>query len=144
MKKFNKYGANHKNITKLSGIGWFYKDDTAEGFSYQASQWLDKDSFKLAVKMNDTIKSGVEKMKTHFDSKEHMIKELLDDLHRSIKWWNGYHNLGDRNFGKNYEISLNESVIGCLVSICSCIYILTEEGVIKNDNYNGMLYQYEK
>ena len=139
MKKFNKYGAGHRNQPSnlnLATIGWFYKDDTADGFALACSNYDNPQLFKELNQLHDSIS------KIYDELGKISISEHLSELNRAIKWWTEHHDAVGRPKNKvvNWEVSPNTRT--ALYSICTTIQYLTHIGYIKNDNYNGMMFQY--
>jgi hypothetical protein len=127
---------------KMTAFGAYYKDLDDDGVSIQFST------------LNDPKPGFTEFMYTHMaETKDDMIKdvrngslttaEIHEQLKQAIRAFN-YKNFGThkRPAGQN---KFKTDVLKCMqeiVVIISDIWALTELGVIKNDNYNGMQFMY--
>tara|TARA_R110002126_G_scaffold204277_4_gene351684 strand:+ start:457 stop:942 length:486 start_codon:yes stop_codon:yes gene_type:complete len=127
---------------KITAFGAYYKDLDDDGVSIQLSS------------LNDPKPGFTEFMHTHMaETKDDMIKdvrngslttaEIHEQLKQAIRAFNykvyGSHKRGDGL----HKVKID--VLKCMqeiVVIISDIWALTELGVIKNDNYNGMQFGY--
>ena len=138
MKKFNKYGAAHKNqmlinagMTDLQMISCFYKNDGNDGiglsqFDPEGAQLTLDACVNMHKHAMDMIKSGqltIEQYKA--DLFEQLTTELIPFLKNST----------NKNSTEYYQAQA--------LTYCD-IYALEQLGVIQSDEYNGMNYAYAK
>lgn len=145
-----------KQTPVLSLIGFYYKSKDDDGFGISVSD-LNPEIFEFFVDVFNLIQMEWERQKTEMESGKFygLYKELLEktidfernSLNEEISNWyklNGFTN-GIQPLGNtyvNWEISPRTQPT--LIKILRSIYILTEVGEIKNDNYNGLNFMYSQ
>ena len=144
MKKYNKYGANHKNqllidagMTDLQMISCFYNNEGDDGIAisnYQpelASSILDS-CVKMHKNAMNMIQAGTLTIE-HY--KAGMLEQLNNELIPYLK--------PNRVFRDDAENPSEDKVRARILTYCD-IYALEQLGVIPSDEYNGMHYAYAK
>ena len=144
MKKYNKYGANHKNqllidagMTDLQMIGCFYNNEGDDGIAilnYQpelASSILDS-CVKMHKNAMNMIQAGTLTIE-HY--KADMLEQLNNELIPYLK--------PNRVWRDDSEKDSDEYYRAKILTYCD-IYALEQLGVIPSDEYNGMNYAYAK
>jgi hypothetical protein len=133
---------------KLISLGFFYKNDARDGFGAMLS---DSSVCNQEIKNRDSsFNLQLSKIKNgtcpDFKTTDEWIKGLTDQLPAFIKAY--YQELGFSNGLQpltHYDVDFSNRTV-CMLHelIIDNIYILTKLDVIKNDEYNGVLYHYEK
>ena len=129
---------------KILSFGAFYHDDLDDGVSVTFSTFNDpKPGFTEF--MYDNMMEVKDGMIKEIRSGDLTIAEVWDQLHAGIKAFNlksfgTIHRPSGRN---DYKIDILKTM-NELVVIISDIWILTELGQIKNDNFNGMNFMYTR
>ena len=133
---------------KLFSVGYFYKNDARGGFGStlagisECIQQINKHDSSFNLQLSK-IKNG-----THPDFKtmDEWTKCLTDKLPAFIKSY--YEELGFSDGLQpltRYEVDFSNRIV-CMLHelIIDNIYVLTKLDVINNDEYNGVIYHYEK
>lgn len=147
-KLFNEIGIN-----KLVGIGWYYKQDTDNGFGYHVMQF-EKDTWKFTQELHKNCDKAYKKVMYEIENKIGEFKNItLSDFQLDIinqtnsfisEFWKemGFKD-GKQPLKKRIFIDLSKENIGMLVTlICMNIYFISQWGLIPDDEYNGMCYNY--
>lgn len=135
---------NHKLIT----IGFYYKNDIRKGFGSMLSAPDDKpldisnhqESFKKQLGL---IQKGIHpNFKTTGEWSDGLLNQLDEMLPHYYKECGYEDGLQPLKFDiNNFD---NELIQMLHTIIVDNIYVLTQLGTIKNDEYNGISYHYEK
>jgi len=151
MKKFNKYGAAHKNpmhkllidagMTDLQMIGCFYNNEGNDGIAitnYQpelASSILEAcvNMHKNAMNMIQAGTLTIEEYKAEL--LEQLTTELIPYLKPNRVWPEKFRDDSEKDSEEYYRAKI--------LTYCD-IYALEQLGVIPSDEYNGMNYAYAK
>jgi hypothetical protein len=136
------------NNHKLISIGFYYKNDSRLGFGSMLSAPNDK---PLDINIHqETYKKQLDfiKQKSHPDFKtlKDWSDTLLNQLDRFIPEYNKQCGFEDGLQPLKHRIvDFDNKIVQMLHTlITNNIYILTQLGTIKNDQYNGISYHYEK
>jgi hypothetical protein len=138
---------NDKNH-KLISIGFYYKNDSRLGFGSMLSSPDDKpldisihqESFKKQLGL---IQKGIH---PNFKTTQDWADGLLNQLPQFINKYNKECGFEDGLQPLKHRIvDFNNRVVEMLHTIIvDNIYVLTQLGTIKNDEFNGISYHYEK
>ena len=134
-----------KQTKELIGFGTFYRDDKDDGVSINFSK-LNGEPIPGFTKViyDSTVECG-KHMMAEVRSGELTVQDIFAQLKEAIKHYNVicfgtevrpqkmHHNVVLADNGV-----INTELIKMISVIMSDIYVLTELGVIKNDNYNGL------
>ena len=126
---------------KLMSFGAFFKDDCDDGVSIYFHTFKDpKPGFtKMIHEATDMCRR---EMIREYREGVITLKDIWDQLHACI------HNFNIKCFGTSVRpqrANYNIDVIKCMeeiIVIVGNIWVLTELGQIKNDNFNGMSFAY--
>jgi hypothetical protein len=136
------------NNHKLISIGFYYKNDSRLGFGSMLSS---PDNGPLDIKLHqESFKKqlGFIKQKSHPDFKtlKDWSDTLLNQLDRFIPEYNKQCGFEDGLQPLKFrEVDFDNETIRMLHTIIiDNIYVLTQLGTIKNDEFNGISYHYEK
>jgi hypothetical protein len=133
-----------KENVKLSAIGWYYKDNTNDGFSFMINNGQEAFQFyeKLPAIYEESYQSEMKQIKDQYGM-EKLNMSTSVQLKRLIKDYN------DLAFGKVNRLGFNQvgmiitnQMFQIVVKIGLLIYILEKNGKIVSDDFNGMLYTY--
>lgn len=136
--------------TNLIGIGFYYKQDTPDGWSFHAMKkqpmWdfisdIEKDCQRLFELEMTAIKEQSEGYEVSLNDFQ---LDTFNMLHRLIKeFWIGLgYSDGKQPINKNIDVEINEERAQLIMAICIQIFYLSKWDLIPNDNYNGMSYNY--
>lgn len=135
----------------LVGLGWFYKHDTDEGWGIFALEGMPLWDF-----LNDTHKICEETFKQEMKAIENQeegyqinledfqldtmndLKFYIDKFYKLCGFEDGKQPLAQKGFNWN---STDETML-LVRLICVQIYYLTQWGILEDDDFNGMSYQY--
>ena len=147
MKKYNKYGAAHKNathkllidagMTDLQMIGCFYKNEGNDGiglsnFDPKGAQLI----LDACVNMHKNAMNMIQRGELTIEQyKADMLEQLNNELIPYLK--------PNRVFRDDAENPSEDKVRARILTYCD-IYALEQLGVIPSDEYNGMHYAYAK
>jgi hypothetical protein len=143
MKKYNKYGAAHKNqtatnqllmeagMTDLQMISCFYKNEGNDGiglctFESKGAQMLLDTCVNMHNYAMGMIKSGALTLEQY---KSDLLEQLTTELIPTLK--------------SDIDKDSDEYIKANILTYCD-IYALEQLGVIQSDEYNGMNYAYSK
>jgi len=144
MKKFNKYGAAHKNqllidagMTDLQMISCFYKNEGNDGiglsnFDPKGAQLI----LDACVKMHKFATNMIQRGEITIEQyKAELLEQLTTELIPYLK--------PNRVFRDDAENPSEDKIRARILTYCN-IYALEQLGVIQSDEYNGMNYAYAK
>ena len=138
MKKFNKYGAAHKNqmlinagMTDLQMISCLYKNDGNDGIGLSQ---FDPEGAQLTLDACVNMHKGAMNMiqrgeLTIEQYKADMLEQLTTEFIPTLK----------SDIDRDSEMHVRATIL----TYCN-IYALEQLGVIQSDEYNGMNYAYAK
>ena len=133
-----------KDAKKLINFGTYYRDDQDDGVSISFGIYNEPlPGFTQTMYENVTLCGN--HMITDIRNGKDTVESIFSQLITAIKDFN-IEVFGSevRPRNKTYEINLvkdcepNTNLIALMSVIMSDIYVLTELGYIKNDNYNGL------
>lgn len=138
---------NPNDFDKLVSVGYFFKNNTRQGFGSVESKsnskftiYEDREIFEFQLKLIKSNKS--EEFKSIKDFGNKILKHterLISKYYKELGFKDGLQPL------HHYDIDFNNEIVVLLHRlICLNIYFLTRLGKIKNNEFNGMNYQYEK
>jgi hypothetical protein len=136
------------NSHKLITIGFYYKNDSRKGFGSMLSSPNDK-PLDISIHQETYKKQlGLIQKGTHpnFKTTQEWADGLLNQLDEMIPHYYkecGYEG-GLQPLKFDVLNSYNELIEMLHTIIVNNIYILTQLGVLVNDEYNGISYHYEK
>ena len=143
-KRFNKYGAAHKNqvlidagMTDLQMISCFYKNDGNDGiglsnFDPKGAQLI----LDACINMHKNAMGMIQRGELTIEQyKADMLEQLTTELIPYLK--------PNRVFRDDAENPSEDKVRARILTYCN-IYALEQLGVIQSDEYNGMNYAYAK
>ena len=144
MKKFNKYGAAHKNqmlinagMTDLQMISCFYKNDGNDGiglsnFDPKGAQLI----LDACINMHKNAMGMIQRGELTIEQyKADMLEQLTTELIPYLK--------PNRVWRDDSEKDSEDYFRAKILTYCN-IYALEQLGVIQSDEYNGMNYAYAK
>ena len=143
-KRFNKYGAAHKNqvlidagMTDLQMIGCFYNNEGNDGiglsnFDPKGAQLI----LDACINMHKNAMGMIQRGELTIEQyKADMLEQLTTELIPYLK--------PNRVFRDDAENPSEDKVRARILTYCN-IYALEQLGVIQSDEYNGMNYAYAK
>jgi hypothetical protein len=134
-----------KQTAELINFGAFYRDDKDDGVSINFSKLNGEPIPGFTKVMYDSTVECGKHMIDEVRNGQHSVEAILAQLKEAIKHYNVlcfgtevrpqmmHHNVVLADNGV-----INTDLIKMISVIMSDIYVLTELGVIKNDNYNGL------
>jgi hypothetical protein len=144
-----------KSMPELTLIGFYFKSKDDDGFGMFVNKYWNPELFKLIEGGYRLIQEEWERQKREmmsgkfYGSYDKLMQQTIDFEMNSLKqeipnWYklNGFSD-GLQPIKLSYvEWDVSPRTQSTLFKIIRSIYILTEVGVIKNDNYNGLNLMY--
>jgi hypothetical protein len=139
---------NDKNH-KLTLAGFFYKNDTRNGFGSMLSISSDGEVLDISQHTKSyqeqlsLIKKGTHpdffSIKEWSDVLTNQLDGFISEYYKQSGFSDGLQPLG------HYDVDYSNPIVAMIHTlIIDNIYILTQLGTLKNDEYNGVVYHYEK
>lgn len=141
---------NEMGLNTLVGIGWFYKHDTEDGWGLFALEGMENwDGIKYihdsCEKVYKNEMNAIEKQVNGYNiSLEEFQKETKSNLKQYIKQFYillGFKD-GKQPLGQTIKWEMSGDISQLTTLICFQIFYLYKWGMIPDDTYNGMSYQY--
>lgn len=142
------------NNSKIEQFGFYYKDNKEDGFSFNFGELYGMDRKEidfLYQSYKDCTKAGLAELKKanhgcfNTATRAEAIQLIKDDLAQAIESFNKLaFGSAKRPMNVDYHIVPKGDLTEALLVCCSNIWMLTELGEIKNDNYNGLNFMYSQ
>ena len=139
--------AENVKSADLMGVGYFYKQDTPQGFAwFQTEQ--DGELWNVTIKQHHAIVQCFEDTMNYIETNgvslvefQEATKVRCENFIKQFQIMAGYPN------GKPTDGFINMEITGKVMELISMIniqiYFMTQWGTIPNDEYNGMNYVYK-